>query len=404
MWTRRSFGVSGAACAALAISGARVRFAQAATPDERRLAVVILRGGLDGLAAVPPIADPDYASVREALALPASGDGAAIPLDGFFALHPALKTCGEMWRAKELAIVHNAATPYADRSHFDAQNMLESGGVAPHRLGDGWLNRALAPLGLDGNAALAVSPSPPLMLAGQTPVSSWQPSQMPAADEDFLARVERLYASDPVLSVAFRQGMSMRATAETAAHGDNSPADMRPVGARNAAVAPLMRGAGALLAAPSGPRIAVFDVGGWDTHFNQGAAEGQLARRLQALDEGLAAFRSALGPVWQKTAIVAASEFGRTAGANGTGGTDHGTAGAVLVMGGAVQGGSIHAEWRGLKTSALHEGRDLPRGADMRSVFKSALADHLGMPRRALEERVFPDSASAPPLRNLFRA
>ena len=412
MWTRRTLVKTGAACAGLAVAGARARFAYAATADDRRLIVVILRGGLDGLAAVPAIGDSGYTSVRGSLALPQSGDGAPIALDGFFGLHPALKKLGEMWRARELAIFHNVSTPYRDRSHFDAQNVLESGGTGPHRLGDGWLNRALGPLGLDtGSGALAVASSPPLLLTGAAQVTSWQPSLMPGADEEFIARVAQLYEADPVLGTALRQGLATRATAEAAIHDDGSPGmtvaapgNARPDGPRNAAIAPLMEGAGRILAADESPRVAVFDVSGWDTHSNQGAADGQLARRLQALDEGLSALKTALGPLWGRTAIVAATEFGRTAAVNGTGGTDHGTAGAVLLLGGAVAGGTVHAEWTGLKPGSLQDGRDLPPRTDMRAIFKSALADHLGVPAGVLDSDVFPDSASAPSIRGLFRA
>jgi len=165
-----------------------------------------------------------------------------------------------------------------------------------------------------------------------------------------------------------------------------------------------MDGAGRILAADQGPHIGVFDVTGWDTHSNQGAGEGQLARRLQALDEGFSALKTSLGAKWQKTVIVAVTEFGRTVAVNGTGGTDHGTAGAAFVLGGAVAGGQIHAEWKGLKFAALRDGRDLPAQTDARSLFKSVLADHAGVPRNALEATVFPDSGGAPALKDLIRA
>ena len=403
MLTRRSFFRAGIACSTLALAGAHARFAFAALPDDRRFIVVILRGGLDGLAAVPPHGDPDYAGLRGQFALPQSGAGAPIDLDGFFGLHPSLHNLSEMWRENELAIFHNVSTPYRDRSHFDAQNVLETGGVKPHLLNDGWLNRALQPLGLDtGNGALAVSSSPPLLLDGKTRVTSWTPSRLPVPDEEFLLRVEALYANDAALSDALKNALATRAAANAAVHDNAGAMGQRP----NApgAIAPVMEGAGRILAAADGPRVAVFDVSGWDTHFNQGAGEGQLARRLQALDEGLMALKTALGPAWQKTAVVAASEFGRTVAVNGTGGTDHGTASVAFLFGGAVAGGAIHADWRGLKPTALRDGRDLPAETDTRAIFKAILADHLGVGRQPLEERVFPDSAGASPLRGLIRA
>ena len=411
MWTRRTFFKSGIACGALAIAGARVRLAHAALPGDRRFIVIILRGGLDGLAAVPPHGDPDYAALRGPLALPQSGAGAPIDLDGFFGLNPAFHNLAEMWREKELAVFHNVATPYRDRSHFDAQNVLETGSTKPHLLNDGWLNRALQPLALDtGNGALAVASSPPLLLDGPARATSWMPSRMPAADEEFLARVEQLYATDQVFLIALKQALATRATAAAATHdapamqGPNANGQGLGPGGGYGAIAPLMEGAGRILAASDGPRVAVFDVGGWDTHFNQGAGEGQLARRLAALDEGLAALKNALGQIWGRTAIVAASEFGRTVAANGTGGTDHGTAGVAFLLGGAVAGGIVHAEWVGLKATTLREGRDLPARTDTRALFKAALAEHLGVSNGALESTIFPESSATPALKQLFRA
>jgi uncharacterized protein (DUF1501 family) len=403
MLTRRLFFKAGVACGALALSGASAQLAYAALPDDRRFIVVILRGGLDGLAAVPAHGDPDYERLRGGLALPKSGAGAPIDLDGLFGLHPSLHNLAEMWRERELAIFHNVSTPYRDRSHFDAQNVLETGAVKPHLANDGWLNRALAPMGLDtGGGALAVASSPPLLLEGRARVTSWMPSRMPAADEEFLSRVTALYASDPVLDGALKQALATRETVSGAMQDAAAAGLMN--GARLGAIAPLMEGAGKILAAPNGPRVAVFDVSGWDTHFNQGAGEGQLARRLQVLDEGLAALKTALGSAWSKTAVVAASEFGRTVAVNGTGGTDHGTAGIAFLFGGTIAGGNIHAEWAGLKTGALRDGRDLPARTDTRAIFKAVLSDHLGVSKRALEEQIFPDSASSPVLSGLIRA
>ena len=405
MLTRRTFFKCGIAGGTLALAGTRARLAFAALPDDRRFIVVILRGGLDGLAAVPAHGDPDYANLRRSLALPKSGLDAPIDLDGFFGLHPSLHNLAEMWREKELAIFHNVSTPYRNRSHFDAQNVLETGGAKPHVLNEGWLNRALGPLALDGgDGALAVSSSPPLLLDGKARVASWTPPRMPAADEEFLARIAALYARDPVLSTGLKNALLTRAATATAMHDMPSGAN-RPNGAPQAGeVAPLMEGAGKILAAADGPRIGVFDISGWDTHSNQGAGQGQLARRLQLLDEGLLALKTSLGPAWKKTVIVTASEFGRTVAVNGTGGTDHGTAGIAFLFGGAVAGGNIHAEWRGLKPSALKDGRDLPAQTDTRALFKAALADHLGVPKLVLEDTVFPDSAAAAGLKGLIRA
>ena len=407
MLNRRYFFKAGIACGAMALTGARARFAFAALPDDRRFVVIILRGALDGLAAVPAHGDPDYAAVRGAIALPKTGPGAPIDLDGFFGLHPSLHNMANLFQARELTIFHNASTPYRDRSHFEAQNVLETGSASPHLLNDGWLNRALAPLALDtGTGALSVSSSPPLLLDGASRVTSWLPSNRPMPDEEFLTRVAALYEKNAVLRDGLKQALETRAAGgdagQVATHVNPARAGASAVA--NGGITALTEGAGKILAAADGPRVAVFDISGWDTHFNQGAGDGQLARRLQALDEGMASLKQSLGDAWKKTVIVTASEFGRTVHVNGTGGTDHGTAGVVFVAGGGVAGGTIHADWTGLNPQALRDGRDLPAKTDTRAVFKAVLADHLGIPRPILESRIFPDSSSAIPPGGLIRA
>jgi uncharacterized protein (DUF1501 family) len=334
MTTRRLILKTVLAAGALSVWDAPLRLAFANVPTDKRLVVVILRGALDGLAAVPPHGDPDYKSVRGVLALDTTGTNALHDLDGHFGLHPALINMKAMWDAKELAVFHNISSPYRDRSHFDGQNVLETGGTSPHVLSDGWLNRSLMPLGLaNGEAALAVASTPPLMLAGASKATSWMPEAMPEPDKAFLERVRALYARDPVLESALDRALETEAQANAAM--DDKPknsADMAKGYGAYGDLTPLFRGAGKLLAGEEGPRVAVFDVSGWDTHVNEGAGDGQLARRLRALDQGLDAFRAALGPAWDKTAIVMATEFGRTVKPNGNGGTDHGTAGAASCL------------------------------------------------------------------------
>ncbi len=403
MTTRRTILKSMAAAGALSVWDAPIRYAFAAVPTDRRLVVVILRGALDGLAAVPPHGDKDYAGVRGTLALSTSGTGALHDLDGFFGLHPALTNMKAMYDAKEAAIFHNICSPYRDRSHFDGQNVLESGGSGPHILNDGWLNRALTPMGLaDGDHALAVAQTPPLLLSGAARATSWMPATMPAPDEAFLARVRLLYAKDPVLLASLNSALDLQAQATAMMDDPSAKPGMGGAGYGN--LTPLFAGAGKLLAAPDGPRVAVLDAGGWDTHFNEGTADGQLGRRLQALDAALDALKTALGPAWSKTAVVMATEFGRTAHPNGSGGTDHGTGGAAFLLGGAVAGGSVHAEWTGLSASALQDGRDQPARTDLRALFKGVLAQHMGVSDAALQTTVFPDSAGAVPLTGLIRA
>lgn len=403
MTTRRSILKTMAAAGALAVWDTPIRYAFAAIPTDRRFVVVILRGALDGLAIVPPHGDKDYASTRGVLALSTSGTNPLHDLDGFFGLHPSLTNVKAMYDAKEVAIFHNICSPYRDRSHFDGQNVLETGGTGPHVLQDGWLNRALTPMGLaDGEHALAVAQTPPLLLSGPARATSWMPATLPAPDEAFLARVRKLYADDAVLSAALSSAMELQNQAHAAM---DDPAAKKPgMGDAYGNLTPLFSGAGKLLAAGDGPRVAVLDAGGWDTHFNQGSNDGQLARRLQALDQALDALKTQLGPVWAKTTIVMATEFGRTVHPNGSNGTDHGTGGAALVLGGTVRGGTIHAEWTGLSSAALQDGRDQPPRTDLRALFKGLLAEHMGVAKAALNSTVFPDSGSVAPLSGLIRA
>ena len=401
MTTRRSILKTMAAAGAMSVWDAPLRYAFASVPTDRRLVMVILRGALDGLAAVPPHGDPDYAGVRGVLALDKSGTGGLHDLDGFFGLHPALTNMKAYYDAKQLAVFHNICSPYRDRSHFDGQNVLESGATGPHILQDGWLNRALMPMGMaDGERALAVAQTPPLLLSGPAKATSWMPAVLPEPDEAFLARVRALYTKDAVLSASLNSALALQAEAQ-AAMDDMSNDKNAMKGGAYANLTPLFTGAGKLLALPQGPRVAVLDAGGWDTHFNEGAGDGQLARRLQALDAALDALKTSLGPAWSKTAVVMATEFGRTVHPNGSGGTDHGTGGAAFLLGGAVAGGNVKAEWVGLAPAALRDGRDQPARTDLRALFKGVLAEHMGVPRSALETAVFPDSAAAKPLTSL---
>lgn len=405
MLTRRSLLATATAAGAMSMWDVPLKMAFANVPTEQRFVVVILRGALDGLAAVPAHGDPDYASVRGDLALQKTGNHPLLDLNGQFGLHPSLSGMKAMWDAKELTVLHNIGSAYHDRSHFDAQNILESGGKGPHVLSDGWLNRALKPMGLaDGEGALAVASTPPLILDGKAKATSWMPAALPEPDAAFLARVRALYKHDAALASALDRAIATEAKA--AAAMDDTPKsgmDMR-MRAGYGDVTPLFSGAGTLLANAGGPRVAVLDVGGWDTHVNEGAGDGQLARRLRALDQGLVALKASLGPMWGKTAVLAVTEFGRTVAPNGSQGTDHGTAGAAFLLGGAVAGGAVMADWVGLKPAALQDGRDLPVRTDMRALFKAVLGDHMRVASRELEATIFPDSAEVLPLKGLFRA
>ena len=395
MTTRRSLLATGATLTLLAPFA---RLAVAAPNPDARLVLIILRGGLDGLAAVPPYAEPAYAQLRGPIALAKPGsDGGVLDLDGTFGLHPALTNLHAMYRAREALVVHAAATPYRDRSHFDAQNVLEAGSVAPSGAGGGWLNRALVALDSAGNArdapgAVALADSVPLVLRGELAVGSWAPSRLPVPDDDLLVRVRKLYwAADPALAQSLYDALEVRAIA-----GDTS--EQRMDGRAGLNVAPLASAAARFLASADGPRIAVLDAGGWDTHANQGGAQGPLAQRLRGLDDGLQLLKSELGAHWRETTVLIVTEFGRAAAVNGTRGTDHGTAGCAFVAGGAVAGGRVLGDWPGLGSRDLHDGRDLRPTTDLRALFKSVLRERFGVAEAALERTVFPASDAVAPL------
>lgn len=395
---RRHFlrtGLSLAAGASLTLLTPRANRAFAATTEDARFVLVILRGGLDGLAAVPAYGEGRYPGLRGALALDGPGTvGGVLPLDGLFGLHPALASLHRMYGQGELAVAHAIASPYRERSHFDGQKVLEAGGTSPATSAGGWLNRALVAMTEAGaeREAIALAEAVPLVLRGPATVSSWAPSRLPDSDEDTLARIRRIYeATDPELAERLTGALNARDLAGAA--GMNG--SMRAGGQ---ALTPLTTAAARFLAAEDGPRIAVLEAGGWDTHANQGAASGGLANRLGQLDAGLQSLRTELGPEWARTTVVVVTEFGRTAAVNGTRGTDHGTAGAAFVAGGAIDGGRVITDWPGLGERDLYEGRDLRPTLDLRALFKGVLHEQFGVGEAVLETGIFPDSKGVAPI------
>ncbi len=366
----------------------------AARGTDRRLVFVFLRGGMDGLSAVPAYGDPDFAAKRGELAIGAPGTiGGALRLDGMFGLSPFLVEMHKLYEAGELAVLHAAASPYRERSHFDAQNLLENGTAKPFGREAGWLNVALAESA--GAGGLALGPSVPLLLRGPAKVGSWSPSLLPAPDPDLLERLAVLYRNDPLLGEAFVAARE----AEGVMAGQDGKRGLR--GGPQAAVQ-LAKAAGTFLTKRDGPRVATIDFGGWDTHANQVGEFSPLTRNRRLLDRGVATLKSSLGPAWKETAVLIVTEFGRTVAINGSRGTDHGTAGVAFAVGGAVRGGRVIADWPGLSDAALREGRDLKPTLDLRALFKAALVAQLGLGEAALETKVFPDSRSVPPLAGLF--
>jgi len=372
-----------------------------ALPGARPFIVVILRGALDGLSAVPPFGDPDYADARGPIAIgrPTAPRG-ALDLDGFFGLHPALPMLHERWQAGELLVAHAVASPYRERSHFDGQNVLENGGDRPSGGASGWLNRALGALTDRGVEGLALGQNVPLILRGPVPVGSWAPSRLPEADSELITRLRDLYSEDAILSARLDEGTRIEALADDEAPADNAMAKSKSSGVGR--LKEIAETAGRMIAAPNGPRVAVFDATGWDTHAGEGAAEGQLAGRLAGLDQVLDALRRGLGSEWSRTAVLVCTEFGRTVQVNGTRGTDHGTGAAAFVLGGAVRGGRMLADWPGLKERQRYEGRDLRATTDLRVLAKGLIRDHLGVPEHALLE-VFPGSETLTPVRDTVR-
>ena len=448
---RRDFLTAGSLAVGGALLTSRLSFANTATNGKSRFVFIIMRGALDGLAAVPPYGDRDYPALRRDLAMQPNS---VLQLNDTFGLHPSLTFLSESYGAKELAVFHAIASPYRERSHFDGQDVLESGLLRAHASQSGWLNRALVsiPAGRvsDKELGVALGQNIPLVMRGPAAVTSWSPSKLAALDEDTLERITDLYAGDPLLAARLADALAADAIADAPVNADGGgtmSATPGPAASKASSVqvsnmagssgidaaaadpssdatntlAPKLRNksdsarggaarytevihaSAEFLRRDAGPKVAVFDTTGWDTHANEGAAQGQLASRLAALDAGLRMLKEQLGPVWNDTAVLLVTEFGRTAAINGTRGTDHGTATAAFLVGGAVKGGRVITDWPGLSTRALYQGRDLMPTLDLRSVLKGVMQEHLQVPARALDSTVFPDSGAAKALTGLVR-
>ena len=380
---------------ASAISVGRSSLAMAAAPTDRRFVVIILRGALDGLSALVPYGDPTLASLRGALIPPAPGlEGGLGDLGGFFGLHPAMEGMLALYRTNQLLPLHAVAGPVRTRSHFEAQDLMESG--AEQRMSSGWLNRAVQamPPRPGSGVPLSIGVSLPLLMRGPSAVGSYAPPNFGQPQADLYAKLVALHQADPVTGPALRQGLSERGFTSAQLAGF-SPEP----GQRNSF--PTLAGtAGRLMAAPDGPRVAAMELGGWDTHAGQAQ---RLIGPLKQLDQGVMALKAGLGDAWASTVVLVMTEFGRTVQANGTGGTDHGTGAAAFLAGGAVAGGRVVANWPGLSPSQLLERRDLQPTIDLRSVAKGVLAGHFGLSAAALAQ-AFPNSQGAPPLLGLVHA
>ena len=390
----------------------------------RRLVVIICRGGMDGLSVAPPVGDANYARLRGSIAIapPGQADG-ALPLDETFGLHPTLSAVHALAMKGQARIAPAIATPDRERSHFEAQDVLEGGTTVAYGTSSGWLNRALEAMGPPGRVkALSLGPTAPLLLRGRIEAASWSPGGLQGHDARLVGILQDLYAKDPLLGPALAGGLTTQTMAKLATReaameiAPPQPMAMQPVtGMQAAPYAPhgqavgQARQLGATLAGfmtqPGGASVVGLELDGFDTHAGQ---RGLLATRLAYLDAFIDSLQSGLTgralpsgsanttrrDVWRDTVVVVATEFGRTARVNGTDGTDHGTASTALLLGGAIRAGGIIGDWPTLADNRLFENRDTAPTMDMRGLFKGVLRDHLGIERAKLDTLVFPDSAA----------
>ncbi|SEL11763.1 Uncharacterized conserved protein, DUF1501 family [Sphingomonas palmae] len=357
--------------------------ALATVPTERRFVFIIQRGAADGLDILRPVGDPAFAGLRE----PLIGDGGAgVKLDGMFTLHPALSEIAAMYARGQALFVHAVASPYRDRSHFDGQNVLETGGTQPYAVRDGWMNRLVAMLPRSADEAIAIAPMVPTALRGAVQVASYAPSALPHAADDLMTRVTALYDADLQLHAPWAAALETKGLA-----GD--------LGAKQDP-ASLGRLTASFLTKPNGPRIAMLETLGWDTH---NAQQGRLAGQLRNLDALVAALRDGLGAAWGMTTVLVATEFGRTASVNGTGGTDHGTGSVAMLVGGNVKGGRVIADWPGLAAGRLYEARDLRPTSALDAIIAGAVAESLALDPERVRRGLFAQATAERPLTGLLR-
>jgi uncharacterized protein (DUF1501 family) len=389
--------------------GGRAFAASQGAQGRKKLVVIVCRGGLDGLTLSPPVGDPNYATLRGKIAVAGFGQpGGALKLDDTFGLHPSMTATYALALKGQARIVPAVATPDRERSHFEAQDVLESGAAVVYGTSSGWLNRALSAMGPAGSVkAISVGPTAPLILRGPVEAASWSPGGAADRDHRLPGILMDLYKTDPLLGPALASGiatesMARTATASVAMGGAGEPP--APVTAANyqRQGLPAARKLGATLAAfmtqPDGKQVAAVSMDGFDSHANQTAL---LTNRLAYVDAFIDGLATGMGPAWSDTVVVLATEFGRTARINGTAGTDHGTASTALLIGGALKRGGIVGDWPTLAEGRLFENRDTAPTIDMRAVFKGVLRDHLGVDRAKLDTVVFPSSGGAVPVEGM---
>lgn len=367
--------------------------ALAAAPTDRRLVVILLRGGLDGLSLFPPYGDRYYQEARGPLAI-----RDAIELNDFYGLHPAADALLPFWARDELLLFPASAPPYHGTDHKAAQSVLDGGGPEPGRPSTGWLNRVLE--SWEGPSGLAAQHNIPFILQGPTEVDRWQADRLKPL-KGLRERLDFINETDPVLAHALalttRQHQNDR---DNLPHAASAPGSATLTPFDQATIATYI---GRNLASENGARLAVMECAGWDMHYRQGAETGRQARRFTALSASLENLAAGLGSVWNKTVVVVASEFGRTVSPNAWKGTDNGGATATLVIGGAVKGGRTLGKWPGLSPDRLRDGALAPT-IDTRSIFKAVLAEHLKLSAGRINKTIFPDSNGAKAISGLMRS
>lgn len=372
--SRRSL-LFGATCCALPLTGIRSGLTLAAGSSDMRVVVILLRGAMDAFGFVQPYGDQEFRALRPTIAM--TETNGLLDLDGFFGLavqhEKSRKTLFDLWQREELGFVQAVSTPYrGNRSHFDGQDLLETGGKSLDSFSDGWLNRLVRHMG--NVDAVTVSPNAMLLGSGSQPLPNWSPGTWLNAREVSTEMLLRLYETDSSMLAAVVEAMELDDL--------NTESEVEPsrIYLRNARFA--------AKALNQEARIAAFSIGGWDTHISQ--AQSQSAP-VDALARCLAELRSGLGDNWQNTAVIAVSEFGRTAHENGSAGTDHGTGGMAVFSGGAIRGGRVMGEWPGLASGDLYEGRDIRPTADVRAYIAALFAQMMDVEKSALEQKVFGD-------------
>jgi len=384
MIDRRSLLVTGGLGAAAVAFMPRMVLAKA--PTDRRFVFIIQRGAADGLSTLGATGDPAFSGQRGVLA---EDFATGAKLDSTFTLHPALPTLARLYGSGQTLFAHAIASPYRDRSHFDGQNVLETGGTSAYELKDGWLNRLLALLPSQQARAIAVAAAVPMALRGRNDVASYAPSALPKANDDMLQRVTMMYDGDSQLHALWSEAMGTRAlTSDIGAQSGTAGAQTGSLAAK-------------LLAPANGARIAMIESNGWDTHAQQ---RGRLNAQFKGLDAMIGALQTGLGPVWNDTTVLVATEFGRTVAINGTAGTDHGTGTAAMLIGGAVKGGRVLADWPGLGQAALYQDRDLKPTTGLDQLIAGAVAEHFGTDPARTIATLFPDSKGRRPISDLIRA